>query len=108
MSVALMISATGATKAEIYVPVAAQDTFVTLWLPYCKSLGLQFMPLFETGITVEHEHVDQVIDEFLRIKEVAQQNNTSLAQINMVKRIDRVVEELVKARGRADLDIWIG
>ncbi|WP_033344098.1 hypothetical protein [Catenuloplanes japonicus] len=46
-----------------YVPVASQRTFTEWWLPLALSLGLEYLPLFETGVILNAEDLGPVIRE---------------------------------------------
>jgi len=105
MSIALMTKSKTNPEVRELVPVAPQKTFTSRWLPACVILKLEWVPLFETGITVDPSNMDAVLGELGLLR----QWMASRADDNYeVERISRLIDELRKARTQPDLDIFVG
>jgi len=63
MTVALLIKYPSADTSEL-VPIAGESTFRDRWIGPAVALGLEWLPLFQTGTTVSFEFLPEVLDEF--------------------------------------------
>jgi hypothetical protein len=94
MSVALSIRARGTSNAAPrIVPVATQEVFKRYWLPGSEALGLQWVPLFETGIPLGKDDVPVVLRE-LRALEARIQGNAPETVAVIAERLERLIAEL--------------
>ena len=46
-----------------YLPIAAERAFTDFWLPLARNAGLQWIPLFATGLPLTAEDIGSVIGE---------------------------------------------
>ncbi len=66
MSVALLVEdASGGGRS---LPVATEVVFERSWLPVCEELGLEWLPLFESGLPVAEEDRPFVLAELERFE----------------------------------------
>lgn len=70
MSVQLLIE--GPDDQGRSVPVASEQVFSRYWLPLCDVLGLQWIPLFQTGLPIGGEDLGDVVLELHRFIDEAQ------------------------------------
>jgi hypothetical protein len=70
MTVAILLSDPQTQADEsFYVPVAGQSTFTEFWVPAAESLGLFWMPLFETGVPISWARIPIVRQEFVATRD---------------------------------------
>ena len=69
MSVAVVITYRAEHSGPAYLPVATEEIFATHWLPACARLGLEWMPLFKTGVTVAIEDLPSVRSELEQLRD---------------------------------------
>lgn len=94
MSVALSIQPRGGSGvAARVVPVATQDVFKRYWLPACERLGLTCVPLFETGIPVGEDDVQELLRE-LRVLDGWIRGNAPETVAVMGARLEGLIAEL--------------
>ncbi len=62
MSVALLITKEKEGRDEL-VPIATESGYINLWMPVIRQLKLEWMPLFQTGISLEAEDLPRVLKE---------------------------------------------
>lgn len=62
MSVALLITKEKEGPDEL-IPIATESAFTNLWMPVIRELDLEWMPLFQTGISLEDEDLPLVLKE---------------------------------------------
>ncbi|KYF90516.1 hypothetical protein BE20_05740 [Sorangium cellulosum] len=108
MSVVLMTtSRQGDTRSNRLVPVAAQATFKEFWVPAAEALGLQWVPLFETGVPVERSDLPDVIRELEALRAWCV-SSESLRE-TILERLARLIDELNKINSSDDdVEIFIG
>ncbi|WP_437793350.1 hypothetical protein [Sorangium sp. So ce693] len=108
MSVVLTTtSRQGDTRSNRLVPVAAQATFKEFWVPAAEALGLQWVPLFETGIPVERSDLPGVIRELAALRALWVSSEPHREAI--LERLDRLIDELNKINSADDdVEIFIG
>ncbi|WP_437675556.1 hypothetical protein [Sorangium sp. So ce131] len=108
MSVVLLTMPRGgdATSAHL-VPVAAQSTFREVWMPAAVTLGLQWVPLFETGIPVDRSDLPDVLRELETLRDYCR-SSASLRE-TILERLGRLIDELNKINSSDDdAEIFIG
>lgn len=105
MSIALLVKSGG--DGDALVPVATQATFRQRWSPGCDALGLRWLPLFETGISLTAADLPEVLGELRSLRAWLEQHDPgTLAMV--AERIDRLADELEKLGARADVELFIG
>jgi len=109
MSVALSIQPRGtAGAAPRIVPVATQDVFKRYWLPASEALGLQWVPLFETGIPLAKEDVPDVLQELRALDGWIRQSAPETAAV-IGARLERLITELTGlAENLEQVEVFIG
>ncbi|MDP2316560.1 MAG: hypothetical protein Q8P41_26945 [Pseudomonadota bacterium] len=91
-----------------YIPVATEAVFEELWVPACGTLGLRWVPCFQSGIPITSEDLPDVIDELDRLRcWVADHAEVDTRQW-WLDRIDRLRSALHRVRDVAEPDVWIG
>lgn len=70
MSVSLLISGNHIPEKDWKnIPIASEESFRALWLPVCKELNLEFVPLFELGFDIDSDTLDDVLQELKLVKQ---------------------------------------
>ncbi|TMV49096.1 hypothetical protein FE783_15630 [Paenibacillus mesophilus] len=90
------------------VPVAAEAFFAECWEPAAEALGLQWVPLFSTGIDVMKEDLPAVLGELARLKQWALSQDGGERMAKLVSRIELLQTELPKALQREGAVVYIG
>jgi hypothetical protein len=104
MSVALLITPTSDATRRKLVPVATQDVFRVAWLAGAVALGLRWVPLFESGTTVDQKDLSNVIQELHSLLTWAEGANELI-----VERVRTLIRELEGLRDSTEnVDIFIG
>jgi hypothetical protein len=111
MSVGLLIRKRGQDRAQgRYVPVATEEVFVQHWVPACRSLGLSWVPLFETGVQVAGDDIEAVLAE-LRVFEQWLRQAPPPGAKAISDRLQRLIQELSlvsQADDLQDFEVFIG
>jgi len=63
MAVALLIKYPSSGASEL-VPIAGESLFRDCWIGPAVALGLEWLPLFQTGASVSSEFLPDVLHEF--------------------------------------------
>ncbi|ADO75135.1 hypothetical protein [Stigmatella aurantiaca] len=105
MSVAILIEFKESSREELYLPLATQGAYSSEWVPASKELGLQWLPLFLTGTSVDVEDLPAVVEELRCLR-------TALAdaprQASTVERLDFILERLSAVDTHEIAGIFIG
>ena len=109
MSVALSIQPRGTPgAAPRIVPVATQDIFQRYWLPGSEALGLQWVPLFETGIPLGKDDVPDVLQELRALDDWTRVHAPETAAVIGV-RLEGLIAELSGLVGTLEqVEVFIG
>jgi hypothetical protein len=107
MSVSLMLTNKSDRDRRQLIPIATQQEFVENWLPKCASLGLCFVPMFETGTVVEDGDIDFVIKELKELIAVLSRSVDS-KDVRASQRAKSIIEELTKVKGKNQIEVYIG
>jgi hypothetical protein len=108
MSIGLMLEYTVPTKKRDFVPIATEEAFQKYWQPGCAALHLRWVPLFHTGLPLQHEDISLVIEELERLKQwLSDHTETGVPQA-VVRRIDQLLQALQNVRGNAQVAVYIG
>jgi len=105
MSVAILIEFKDSTRDELYIPLATEGTYSSEWVPPAKHLGLHWLPLFQTGISVSVEDLPTVMDELRRLRGVLADDRR---KSSAVERLDFALERLHELDIREVAGIFIG
>jgi hypothetical protein len=108
MSIGLLISSEENDEVLDFSPMATQDTFVRVWLPICHELGLEFIPIFESGMLITEEVSDDVLRELKRLEDAVRHKDGSPNYNNLLERIRTVTSKLLAYKGQKNVKIWIG
>jgi hypothetical protein len=111
MSVGLLIEYSDASMESSWTPVATQAVFATYWVPAAHLLGLEWVPLFETGTSVDNEDVSRILEELALLKRWVTSDPPELAKGlagEIADRIDRFAAELEAVRHIPGVEIFIG
>lgn len=69
MSIELLIEYDDPTKQTQSVPIATEDVFTRYWKPTATRLGLQWVPIFQTGLPLDTADIPFVIQDLQNLKE---------------------------------------
>ena len=98
MSVSLLVEYNDPQKEDLLVPIAAEEVFEKYWQPATARLGLQFVPLFQSGLPIKKNDIPLIISELTRLRrDIASRISSTLPQEmreHIVKRIDTLLVEL--------------
>lgn len=90
------------------IPLATERTFQTFWKPASTEIGLQWVPLFEYGVTIEKQDYEIIKEEILLLKKwIESQDIECVDKIYLLKRIDFITKEL-EIRFALENDLYIG
>lgn len=108
MSVSLLVTTRkSGSESDYMIPIATQEIFRLWWKTAAESLGLYWVPLFESGTTVPRGNLPEVINELERLRQQCL-SNEDLRNI-ILDRIDRVIDELKRINSSNDhVEIFIG
>ncbi|TDG00242.1 hypothetical protein [Paenibacillus piri] len=95
-------------ERQYSVPVAAEAVFAECWEPAAEALGLQWVPLFSTGIEIAKEDLPAVLDELARLKQWALDQDGGERMEKVAGRIGLLQTELPKALQRVGAVVYIG
>lgn len=104
MSIALLVKI---ASREWIVPVATEAAFKTYWAPGIAALGLQWLPLFETGSPIDVADVAEVLRELDALRQWLEQEGP-LACDAIGSRVDLLVAELRRLQNEPAADIFVG
>jgi hypothetical protein len=68
VSVALLLEYPGTSIQSRMVPIATEEIFTSYWLPASQALGLEWIPVFQSGVTVSQEDSPSILAELERLK----------------------------------------
>ncbi len=102
MSVSLVVENGKPDKEVRLIPVATEKVFEDYWRPACLTLGLKWIPLFQSGLPLTGEDVPYVLTELARLRcylldSTARDIPRDVAE-GIILRIDNVVTELKHLR----------
>lgn len=95
MSISLLISGNDITESDWEgFPIATESAFQEVWLPLSSELNLQYIPLFQVGLNIDTNTLDDVLDELeqMRYKLVEKLSNDKYKKI--IERIDYMINNL--------------
>jgi len=105
MSVAIQIEFKDPTRDVLYLPLATQGAYSSEWVPVARELGLNWLPLFLTGIPVSVEDLASVVDELRRLRTVLAGDPRKAA---IVERLDFILERLRSVALDEIAEVFIG
>jgi hypothetical protein len=108
MSIALSVRSSDLPlETTKIVPIATSDAFKNYWIPISRSLKLVWIPLFETGVPINSEDVNDILSELYLIKTHLAEQSCEASEA-IATRLNRLIEELESVAGKRDLDVYIG
>ena len=108
MSIGLMLEYAVPTKKRDFVPIATEEVFQKYWQPGCAALHLRWVPLFHTGLPLQHEDISLVIEELERLKQWLSGHPESSVPQAVVMRIDQLLQALQNILEDAQVAVYIG
>jgi len=105
MSVAILIEFKAQERERLYIPVATEGTYGIEWAATAEKLGLRWLPLFQSGISVDVANLPAVVDEFRQLR-TALVGNPRKAPT--VERLDFILAALEQIDADEIADIFIG
>lgn len=108
MSVELVIKSDEAQSGLDGVPIATNAAFKEFWLPGCKALNLQWIPLFIEGLDLERKSLPDILDELSRLRSWMIQNHSGKERDFLVDRLDRLSGKLTELQSAPKFNAWIG
>jgi uncharacterized protein (UPF0335 family) len=108
MSVSLLVKTSkGGSESDYLIPIATQEVFRLWWKTAAESLGLYWVPLFESGTTVARDDLPEVINELERLRQwcLLREDLRKL----IIERINRLIDELEQiAKSNDEIEVFIG
>jgi hypothetical protein len=108
MSIGLMIESKIPARKGDFVPVATEESFQKYWQPGCVALHLRWVPLFQTGLPLQHEDITPVLDELVLLKQWLSSEMPAVVSQTVVSRIEEVMQALQKIQGDLQVEVYIG
>jgi hypothetical protein len=112
MSIRLTVESKNFQGGEITIPIAAQRVFTGNWLLVAEKLNLEWVPLFEGGISITEESAQIVIDELATMREFLLENSlielTHAMSKEIIERIEKMIPLLRVLQEDPNAQIWIG
>ena len=111
MSVCLMISnPINKNEEAYYVPISTERVFREYWMPIIIDLDLQWIKCFQSGIEIEKEDFNFVLEELMKICEYINERCHNEESKRIVERIDNLSKELkiILKDMRNDIKVYIG
>ena len=108
MSIGLMLEYGVPTKKRDFVPITTEEAFQKYWQPGCAALHLRWVPLFHTGLPLQHEDISLVIEELERLKQWLSCRPESSVPQAVVMRIDQLLQALQNVLGDTQVAVYIG
>ena len=89
------------------MPIATEAVFRAHWLPVARALGLEWVPLFATGVPVAAADLAAVIEELTAFRQHLETTRPASWDA-VIARADRLVAELERLQGDGTAEIFIG
>ncbi|HZH97877.1 MAG TPA: hypothetical protein VEX38_02815 [Fimbriimonadaceae bacterium] len=108
MSVSLLVTTRKSdSESDYMIPIATQEVFRLWWKTAAESLGLYWIPLFESGTTVARGDLPEVINELERLRQWCL-SSEDLRNV-ILDRIDKLIDELNQISNSNDeMEVFIG
>ncbi|CAM4249981.1 hypothetical protein HCA64_03130 [Listeria booriae] len=92
-----------------FIPVATEEAFKKYWLKASQDMQLMWVPIFESGVVIEAEDLEAIVDELKKVKVWSLENIENLEiQKGAVDRIDYIIGTLPKGFAQRDTKLYIG
>lgn len=111
MSICLMISnPINKNEDDYYVPISTERVFREYWHPIIIDLDLKWIKCFQSGIEIEKEDFNLVLEELMKIQEYIIRKNHNEEGKKIIERIDNLSKELrtILKDMRNDIKVYIG
>lgn len=96
MSVSILISGNNIPEKDWKnIPLASEESFRTLWMPICKELNLEFIPLFEVGFEIDLDSLNCVLQELNLVKHAMEKKSAVDSRYKApLEKIDSILASL--------------
>lgn len=95
MSITLLISGDNIVESEWKsFPVATESVFREVWLPISDKSGLKYVPLFQFGLDVDTNILNEVLNELNIIKLSLNKKQFNDNYKKIIERIDYLINTL--------------
>lgn len=91
MSVAILVKFKAPERDSLYIPVATQGVYHTVWQETAEKQGLKWVPQFENGPIVEVKELAEVMEEFRTLRAIWANDPRNDW---LLERIDFILEQL--------------
>lgn len=111
MSIALLVdNPINEFEKSVLVPVATESFFEKVWLPLAEEANLIWLPLFQTGITIEQEDKEVILNELACLLVKAQASQLSLESIEKLQsRVYNLKGKIVELfSSRSNIALFLG
>lgn len=107
MSVEIFDVETREKCSGICIPVAGENTFNTIWECALKELNIYRLG---NGVWLQRKDLEQILSDFCRIKEWAEQHLPTTEADDVVNRINDILEELPSqwSKNPYITQLWMG
>lgn len=109
MSISVTVSNPSSKEQRlINIPVATEAAFRSVWQAGSSELGLTWIPLFDTGVDISKQDVDELIVELRQLEVWAEERSQKQQEVVQVReRIKRMIKEIPEIVSQGN-DIFIG
>ena len=107
MSVALLL--THKDDRRTMLPVATEEVFERYWVPSSEQLGLEYVPLFQTGVRVTRDDLPLISQELDQLRAHFAAAYRDEVGEGLLQRVDLLAGALAELQlARETPDIYIG
>lgn len=97
MSISLLISGQNMPEAQWKnIPLASEEAFKEFWMPLVGDL--EFIPLFEFGLTVDKDNLDDVMKELhsleLKMSKLSEQNVSYKKPLERIRQLKEILPKI--------------
>ena len=111
MSVSLMISnPINDEENNFIVPIATEKVFQNFWMPIIENLDLKWVRCFQSGIEIEREDLDFVLQDLITMQKWINIYMNSEMGTQMIERLEILSKELIDIfnGSRSNVKVYIG
>ncbi|EAC8434588.1 hypothetical protein IT97_12840 [Listeria monocytogenes] len=110
MSIGIIIDEPKNEEEQLFfIPVATEEFFTNYWLKASNELQLNWVPIFKTGIVIEKGDMPVILKEIKLVKKWIEKNVKNIdIKIDILKRIDYILENLPKAFEKENIKLYVG
>lgn len=110
MSISLLIERRDPRIEKRLVPIATDTAFLRYWRDGCQALGLEWIPIFRTGLAVRPEDIPDIVAELQELRGWMQNPSNRKFRPEVVSRVETLIGELndLRKEKESEVEIYIG